>query len=49
MEWLGKYREFIEKLVRFSNVSTQITDKSIYLKDSLKFTPVQIQILEYLL
>ena len=49
MEWLGKYRGFIEKLVRFSNVSTQITDKHIYMRDTLKFTPVQVQILEYLL
>lgn len=49
MEWLGKYESFVEKLVQFSNVCSQIAGKQVYFGGAARFTPVQIQILEYLL
>jgi len=49
LEWLGKYRGIIEKLVKFGNSYAQTYKNEYSYKTSIKFSASEIQVMEYIL
>ncbi len=49
LEWLGKYRDFIESLIRYTNSYGQVYTVRGFHKTSVPCTLAQIQVLEYIL
>lgn len=49
LEWLGRYRELIEKTIKFGNAYGNIIKKEADYGTSVSFTPPQLQVMEYIL
>lgn len=49
LEWLGEYREIIEKLIRFSNGYAGVLHKKQFLGTDIAISFAQIQVVEYIL
>lgn len=49
MQWMGEYRPFLEKLIKYANVYASIYNKENYYGTSIPISFSQIQVLEYLL
>ncbi len=49
LEWMGKYRVFVEKLVKFGNSYADSYKKEYAYNTAFLFSAAQIQVLEYLL
>lgn len=49
LEWLGKYRRLVEKMVKFGNSYSAAYQKEQYYGSETLFSPEQIQTLEYIL
>jgi len=49
LEWMGKYRVFVEKIVKFGNSYANSYKKEYPYNTSFLFSAAQIQVLEYLL
>jgi len=49
LEWLGEYRDIIEKLIRFSNGYSSVLHKKQYLGTDIAISFAQIQVVEYIL
>lgn len=49
LEWMGKYRDLMEKLIQYGNAYAQNYNREMDLGDGLRFTPAQLQALEYIL
>lgn len=49
LEWLGKYRQLVEKMVKFGNSYSAAYQKERYYGSETLFSPEQIQTLEYIL
>lgn len=49
LEWLGEYRDIIEKLIRFSNGYSSVLHKKQFLGTDIAISFAQIQVVEYIL
>lgn len=49
LEWLGDYRDIIEKLIRFSNEYSSVLHKKQFLGTDVAISYAQIQVVEYIL
>ena len=49
LQWMGEYRPFVEKLIKYANVYASIYNKEDYYGTSIPISFSQIQVLEYLL
>lgn len=49
LEWLGEYRDIIEKLIRFSNIYASGLHKKQPLGTDIEISFAQIQVVEYIL
>ena len=49
LEWMGEYREVVEKLIHYCNVYASVYKKECITKEGVTFSFSQIQVLEYLL
>ncbi|MEZ4628456.1 MAG: hypothetical protein R2912_10385 [Eubacteriales bacterium] len=49
LEWMGEYRDIIEKLIRFSNGYSSVLHKKQYLGTDIAISFAQIQVVEYIL
>ena len=49
LEWLGEYREIIEKLIRFSNIYSSAVHHKQLLGTDVAISFAQIQVVEYIL
>ena len=49
LEWMGEYREIIEKLIRFSNGYSSVLHKKQFLGTDIAISFAQIQVVEYIL
>ena len=49
LEWLGEYRDIIEKLIRFSNEYSGVLHKKQFLGTDVAISYAQIQVVEYIL
>jgi len=49
LEWMGEYREVVEKLIHYCNAYASIYKKECITKTGVTFSFSQIQVLEYLL
>lgn len=49
LEWLGEYRNIIEKLIRFSNLYSGVLHKKQLLGTDIEISFSQIQVVEYIL
>lgn len=49
LEWMGEYRDVVEKLIHYCNVYASIYKKECITKTGVTFSFSQIQVLEYLL
>ena len=49
LQWVGEYREVVEKLIQYCNVYASIYKKECITKTGVTFSFSQIQVLEYLL
>ena len=49
LEWMGQYRELMEKLIRYGNAYAQNYNREVDLGEGVRFTPAQLQALEYIL
>ena len=47
--WMGKYRNIVEKCIRYGNVYASAYKKEYHVDSDLSFTPAQVQVLEYIL
>ena len=49
LQWMGEYREVVEKLIHYCNVYASIHKKEHLVQEGVTFSFSQIQVLEYLL
>ena len=49
LNWMGKYRNFLEQLIRFGNLYAQAYKVEDSYTESTSFSPAQIQIMECIL
>ena len=49
MEWMGGYRELLEKLIHYCDVYSSVAKEEIPLTEGINLTFSQIQVMEYLL
>lgn len=49
LEWMGRYRGVLEKLIKYCNVYAQCFNKEINRIDDVSFSFAQIQVVEYLI
>ena len=49
LEWMGEYREVVEKLIHYCNVYASVYKKECITKEGVSFSFSQVQVLEYLL
>ena len=49
LEWMGEYRDIIEKLIRFSNEYSSVLHKKQFLGTDIAISFAQIQVIEYIL
>lgn len=49
LNWMGEYRQMVEKLIKYCNVYTLVYNKETELGSEIKFSFSQIQVVEYLL
>ena len=49
LEWMGEYREVVEKLIRYCNVYVSVYNKEMDHGSDIPFSYAQIQVLEYIL
>ena len=49
LEWMGDYREIVEKLIHYCNVYASVYKKERLSHEGVSFSYSQIQVLEYLL
>lgn len=49
LEWMGEYREMIEKLIKYCNVYALVYNKEMEIGIEAKISLSQIQVVEYLL
>ena len=49
LEWLGEYRDFVEKMIKFANMYANSYQKEAYLGSEIHFSPSQLQTMEYIL
>ena len=49
LDWMGEYRELLEKLIRYCNVYAAVYKKEQMTELGIPFTLSEIQVLEYLL
>ena len=49
LEWMGDYREMVEKLIKYCNVYASIYNKELEIGIDAKISLSQIQVVEYLL
>lgn len=49
LEWMGEYRDVVEKLIRYCNEYGNIYKREQYYGTKIKFSYAQIQVIEYLL
>ena len=49
LQWMGEYRDIVEKLIHYCNVYASIYKKEAITKSGVTFSFSQIQVLEYLL
>ena len=49
LEWMGQYRELMEKLIQYGNAYAQNYNREVDLGEGVRFTPAQLQALEYIL
>jgi len=49
LEWLGEYRDFVEKMIKFGNAYANRYQKERYYGSEIRFSPSQLQTMEYIL
>ena len=49
LQWMGEYREVVEKLIHYCNVYASVYKKECLTQCGVSFSFSQIQVLEYLL
>lgn len=49
LEWMGKYRDFIEKLIKYGNSYAQAYKIEGAYATDIPFSPAQLQVMEYIL
>lgn len=49
LEWLGEYRDFVEKMIKFGNAYASRYQKERYFGSEIPFSPSQLQTMEYIL
>ena len=49
LEWMGEYRDVLEKLIHYCNVYSAVSKKEIAPIEGVSFSLAQIQVVEYLL
>ena len=49
LEWLGRYRNWVEKVIKFGNAYANSTQKEASYGTAVSFTPPQLQTMEYIL
>ena len=49
LEWLGEYRDFVEKMIKFANMYANSYQKESYYGSEIHFSPSQLQTMEYIL
>ncbi|GMQ61958.1 MarR family transcriptional regulator [Vallitalea maricola] len=49
LEWMGKYRSFVEKIIKFGNSYAQSYKIEHSYNTSIKFSASQLQVMEYIL
>lgn len=49
LEWMGEYREILEKLIHYCNVYSAVSKEEISLIEGVSLTFSQLQVVEYLL
>ncbi len=49
LEWMGKYRDFVEKLVRYGNSYAQAYKVESNYTDEIPYSAAQLQVMEYIL
>lgn len=49
LEWMGEYRDILEKLIHYCNVYSAVSKKEIGPIEGVSFSLAQIQVVEYLL
>ena len=49
LEWLGEYRDFVEKMIKFGNAYASRYQKERYFGSEIHFSPSQLQTMEYIL
>ncbi len=47
--WMGKYRNIVEKCIRYGNVYASTYKKEYHYDFDISFSPAQVQVLEYIL
>ena len=49
LHWMGEYRELMEKLIKYGNAYAQNYSREMSLGTDVRFSPAQLQALEYIL
>lgn len=49
LEWMGKYRNIVEKCIRYGNAYAQSYKTEQFYDFDIPFSPAQLQVLEYIL
>lgn len=49
LEWMGKYRAFVEAMIRFGNSYIQIVNVQGIICDDANISPSELQVMEYIL
>jgi len=49
LEWLGEYRDLVEKMIKFGNAYANRYQKERYYGGKIQFSPSQLQTMEYIL
>ena len=49
LEWMGEYRDFVEKMIKYGNAYATRCQKEYYFGSEILFSPSQLQTMEYIL
>ena len=49
LEWMGEYRDFVEKMIKFGNAYAARYQKEMNFGSPIPFSPTQLQTMEYIL
>ena len=49
LEWMGEYRDFVEKMIKYGNAYATRCQKEHYFGSEILFSPSQLQTMEYIL